>query len=352
MSTLYIHCGVHKTGTSTAQAVMGVQYEALKAAGLLVPKAGRAEQTGHHNIAWEFTRDRRYNPNFGGMEALKPEVAGFAGDVIVSSEDFQGLFMRPEGFAPLLDLARDTGRQVAWIVYVRNQADYLESLFQQCLKEGFGEDYAAFAAEAVETGLIRRWEWTFHFDFARALESLAGLDAGRVVVRNFHTLEGGSTTADLLSVVGVPAGVVPREYLDARLNEREPVWTSLQRFYGNRLSREVGQAETVAMELMGRRIEDASSPAWIEAQMREAFGASNASLCRRFGIPEQGLTAPPGEDRPRDAASLARVFAFETPHAVLRIANALAAEGYRIGGPITPQAERELEAWSAWVAEP
>ena len=350
---LFVHCGLHKTGTSSLQWVLGTHAERLKAAGFLAPRSGRGEVIGHHNIAWQLSRDRRFNPLVGGLEALRPEIQGFAGDVIISSEDFEGLLANPQALAPLAALARETGHGVTFVVYLRSQASYLASLYRQCLKEGFGEEYAAFVEEAVEHGAVRRKEWRFQFDFARALEGPAGLDGAKVVARNYHALAGGSTVSDFLAAIGAPPDVIPAEHLRARANERDPPRLNLGRFYRNRMQRELSGPEQAAVAAMAAHVDAVDNPPWVEARLRAAFGASNASVCRRFGAPQEGLVTDPGEATParRGAVSLARLYSFETALAIWRIARLIAGGEPAEGAP-PASAEAQLRRWTAWLAAP
>jgi hypothetical protein len=85
----YIHCGLHKTGTTALQAFLRQNTEKLRDAGVLYPYAGCPDScpAGHHNIAWQLSRDRRYNRGYGGMDALAKEIGDFGGDILLSSED-------------------------------------------------------------------------------------------------------------------------------------------------------------------------------------------------------------------------------------------------------------------------
>lgn len=350
---LFVHCGLHKTGTSALQWVLGTHAERLKAAGLLVPRSGRGAVIGHHNIAWELGRDRRFNPLAGGLQALGAEIRGFAGDVIVSSEDFESLLPNPAALAPLAGLAREAGHEVTFVVYLRSQASYLASLYRQCLKEGFGEEYAAFVEEALEDGMVRRKEWRFQFDFARALEGPASLEGAQVMVRNHHALAGGSAITDFLAAVGAPPDAIPAEHLHARANEREPPLANLTRFYRNRMQRELAGPEQAAIAAMAAHVPAADNPPWVEARLRAAFAASNARVCRRFGAPERGLAAGPAQTAPapRPAVSLAKLYSFETALAIWRLARLLGADKPAEAASPAPAAA-ELRRWTAWLAAP
>ena len=70
--TAFVHVGTHKTGTTSLQSMLAANAKILRAAGVLVPLAGRVERgsAGHHNVAWELLRDQRFDPRHGTLEAL------------------------------------------------------------------------------------------------------------------------------------------------------------------------------------------------------------------------------------------------------------------------------------------
>jgi hypothetical protein len=101
---LFIHCGLHKTGTKALQIFLRNNTKRLRDAGILYPYAGCLDSvaSGHHNIAWQIARDRRFDKALGDIGALAKEIGNFSGDILLSSEDFEGALGRPEAFAPLM----------------------------------------------------------------------------------------------------------------------------------------------------------------------------------------------------------------------------------------------------------
>ena len=81
---------------------------------------------GHHNIAWQIMRDRRFMRTVGTIDDLASEVAHFDGDVILSSEDFELIIDCPDRFAPLRLHPALRDREFTFVVYVRNQVAYAE----------------------------------------------------------------------------------------------------------------------------------------------------------------------------------------------------------------------------------
>jgi hypothetical protein len=341
MPRLYVHCGLHKTGTTSLQTFLMEQAETLARAGVLYPKAGRPWTAGgQHNLAWQLTKDRRFSPEWGDLAALAAETEGFEGDLVLSSEDFESLLATRNGLAPLAKLAAAGGRILTPILYVRHQADYLESLYYQCLKAGFAEDYAGFAEEAVERGEVRRHEWRFVFDFGRALEALGRQAGGEVKVRNYHVLEGGSVVRDFLSVIGVPASLFSEAALTLRTHEREPLLMALARFYYNRVQRELSWPEEQAVRMLSAHLKEVANPPPVEIELANAFVFSNKNLCRRYGLAEAGLVRAP--EKKASAADLAKVFSLETQLAISQLAE-------QLDGPDAAKAPARVLAWRAWL---
>lgn len=343
MPKLYVHCGLHKTGTTALQAFLAAEAETLARAGVLYPRAGRpGRYPGQHNLAWQLTRDRDYDPRWGDLAAASAEIAGFAGDVVLSSEDFESLLVTPGGLEPLARLAAEGGRTLVLIVYVRHQAEYLESLYCQCLKAGLRMDFARFAREAVERGEVRVADWRFVFDFGRALDIAGQLEGCELRVRNYHAVAHGSVIRDFLEVIGAPEALFSEAALAVRTNEREPLLRSLARFYRNRVKRDLSRPEKQALSLLAGSLEAAATPVPVERELANAFVFSNRSLCRRYGLPEAGLVR---DAVPKaQAADLAKVFSLETQAAISELAAELERPDAR-----RALAEARAQAWRAWL---
>lgn len=350
MAKLYVHCGLHKTGTTALQAFLSSNRDTLARLGVYVPTAGRVSpQAGHHNLAWELTRDRRYGARHGNLADLARELAPIVGDVVISSEDFETLLPKPGAWAPLLAVAAETGRTLVPIVYVLHQAAYVESLYLQCLKAGVAEEFAAFAEEAVSRGAVSRREWVFQFDHARALEPLAALGPD-AIVRNYHELVGGSTVADFLTVLGVPLSEFDAGQIHSRTHQRADLRQSLTLFYEARTGRASTLLEDRALGWMALNLPAPRVPPQMLTQFADAFRFSNEKVCRRFHLSAEGLVAPP--PRPQALADLARVFSLETQGTVKRLSKLLPPEQEQ-GVLRVNDASRALHArWLDWVTNP
>ena len=134
LRTAYIHIGTHKTGTTSIQALLAANASTFSETGLLIPSTGRidAASAGHHNIAWELTGYRDYDPRSGTFAALLHEISGSdALDVCLTSEEFEFCHADRAALCRLRDGLRGIGYEPRIICYLRPQADYLESLFAE-----------------------------------------------------------------------------------------------------------------------------------------------------------------------------------------------------------------------------
>jgi len=349
---LYIHCGLHKTGTTALQTWLASNDAALKAAGWLFPKTGRiGPHSGQHNLAWELTRDRRFAFRFGHFPRLRAEIEGFDGDVILSSEDFESLLPHPDRWGPIVRLAHDLGRSLVLVIYLREQGAYLESLYYQCLKAGLGEEYRAYAREALALGAIARREWAFQFDYLRAATQAARLPGCQLILRNYHALEGASVVADFFSALGLPPDLLDSDDPELRVHLREQPDVALTRFYRNRIGRALNPAERHALERLAALAPTHATPPSVATDLAARFGPGNAALCDRYGIDQTGLVssgpAAPGEGR----SNLARVFSLETQLAVSGVARRLADAHNPTGSADMAAAERQAQDWADWTRE-
>ncbi|WP_374449023.1 glycosyltransferase family 2 protein, partial [Stella sp.] len=135
---LYVHIGLHKTGTTSIQAYLSKHRDRLAAAGVYVPLIGVAPGfDGHHLLPWSISR-----PNSEHLTGVDPDALwtklrsefDACGNpfAIVSSEEFSG--MRDddvERFGRLLD-----GYEIVPIVILRRPGDVLEGGFRTHIVSG------------------------------------------------------------------------------------------------------------------------------------------------------------------------------------------------------------------------
>jgi hypothetical protein len=362
MAQIYIHCGLHKTGTSALQAVLAKHADKLRTAGFLYPRAARVGSgtVAHHNLAWQISRDRRYNSGFGGVEDLTNELRAFDGTAIVSSEDFESTLGRPELLEPLVQCALDVRKELVLVLYVRNQVSYFESLFQEMLNYGFGEECMLLFDELLKYRRLRMKDWVFHFDYLRIVNDLIiSTPSARVILRNYHTLLQNSLVADFMSLIGADPALIGSD-IHFRTNKRDTLSTSLLLFYQNRIDslyyrNRVGfspksPAERI-IDRLGPKINHLELT--IGPQLRKAiletFSDGNLRICQEHKIPSRELTQE--KTKYNDTVPVMRFerfFSFETQCAIKKVERFLDThldqpDEFRTS--VIDAAVRDLEMW-------
>lgn len=141
---IFLHIGIHKTATTTIQAGCTQNRAALLEAGWLYPETG-TYLFGQHNVAWEMCEGHeqpwnqvnqwvQFHPDWGGMRELLAEIhSSPAPNIILSSEDFDGC--QTDRIQRIREHFKDFDVEV--IVYLREQASFLQSAWAQFVKSGY-----------------------------------------------------------------------------------------------------------------------------------------------------------------------------------------------------------------------
>ena len=281
-----MHAGLHKTGTTAIQAAFAGAPDLLRECNLLYPQAGRpADSGGHHNLAWQLARDRRFDAAQGTVDQAAAEIAAFDGDAILSSEDFESVLGSPERLRALTRHGALGGRDAILVIYVRDQAEYCESLFLEMMRHGMARDTGRFCDDVLSAGAFRFEDWVFHFDYDALCRRILRAGVARLVVRPYGALRGGSAVADLLHVAGQRTAA---ECLGVgrRANERDSLTRALTDFCALRAQRDPKGVEQRLGELLGGRLDGLTahmSPARRRAFSRR-FARGNRRLARACGF--------------------------------------------------------------------
>jgi len=127
MPQIYLHIGLHKTGTTAIQSVLFNNAAAIARQGIHLSCAGipPAAPLGHHELAWAHSR----KPDLmAKWDDLAQEITSTAaGRLIITSEEF--CVLGADSIARIGDFfARFGGARI--VVYLRNQVDLGESLYR------------------------------------------------------------------------------------------------------------------------------------------------------------------------------------------------------------------------------
>jgi hypothetical protein len=307
--TLYLHIGLHKTGTSTLQNVLGRHAQALAALGVLWPKSGRAGGA-HHNIAYELLGRPRFDPSLGGLDDLLRETSD-AERAVVSSEDME--FLELGGVRALK--ARLGDRDVKVVVYLRRQDELIASTYAQQVKMGalLGpfEEYARASLYAPRfdfSQLLGRWTGVFGGEAIQAGVSMPDAPP-EALIQDFATRVG-------LDPVLLAGARLRRLNVSPSANSVELIrrTTRILKRHGRKPSPEIMPAVIRAVEARVAAEPELQNgklglPPDLYARAAGRFGAGNRAVATRYLSDPTALSygAPPAPTRLAPGPRLARM---------------------------------------------
>ena len=149
---IYLHIGLHKTGTSMLQKYMFQNADLLKESGYLYPYYGIVNNA-HHLLAWPLNETHpRYKLLHETYDevllTLKHEISkSECESIVISSEDFSKIYS-PANLERLSNSLKEFNVKV--IVYVRRQDHFLQSLYSQVVKQSrYPKDIGRFVQDAL-----------------------------------------------------------------------------------------------------------------------------------------------------------------------------------------------------------
>ena len=137
--TVFLHIGIHKTGTSAIQNVCKANHRELLQAGILFPKAGFTRKrglhpngtSGHSGLIGFLSAPNAANVPPPGQMFLREIESGSWNRLVLSSE----LLSQPHNQRPIECIAwfRQQGFEVKLIAYLRRQDRWLDSFYRERL---------------------------------------------------------------------------------------------------------------------------------------------------------------------------------------------------------------------------
>ena len=272
---------------------------------------------GQHNLAWEISGDRRFDPAQGTLADLLDLLGAAPQEAILSSEDFECALFHERRFAGFVERIRNAGREIVFIVYLRQQTDYAESLYMTMVLLGLPQTFVEFATEIMDTGRFAWREWIFSFCYSDLLARLEAIPGTSLIVRSYEHPRTPPLLRDFLSLAGLdPAALGVDLTLEA--NRRAALGECLSAFWQNR-----GHAWQDPIHLdIARALADTLAERrpcmsdGLHAAFSQRFAESNRLVCARYGLPAwicepvRAGTAAPLETlfSPRTELAVSRLF--------------------------------------------
>ena len=312
MKKIFIHSGLHKTGTTALQTVLFNNREPLLRQGFYYPHHGIPRHFyGHHNIAWQFSRDRRFRAEFGDVRALLKELDDTDhSSIVLSSEDFESSLLHAYRLKKISDYFLSKQIKVCFVIYFRNQIDYLNSVYFELLKVGFGDEFSQFVKRVITTHQFDFKEWQFIFDYSAIPQTLNALKDVEIIYRDYDALVENNTVADFCEVVGIDYRQLEVPQNIRKIYERPPLSTLLKLFVSNRVRVPPDSISAIVEELCAG-LNHALMPSM---HVRKAL----AELSDR-NLFYKKKDSPNPQDADADGLNIEKVFSFETCDLILTL---------------------------------
>lgn len=196
---LYVHIGLHKTGSTFLQFCLDANRPQLARLGYAYPEVGPGDPARYQHLALV----RAIEAGDVDMPArIVRDAFAAAPNVVLSAERFSPISARhEETLARWLEMCRQDGRGVKAIVYLRRQDLYAQSLYRHAVRAPETRLTLTFR-EFLEKRPPRLDYWKL----LRPWHRLVG--PGNLVVRPYERgqWQGGDLLADFLDVVGIGPG--------------------------------------------------------------------------------------------------------------------------------------------------
>jgi hypothetical protein len=190
-----------------------------------------------------------------------------------------------EEFAAFVAAIQKLGFRVGVVLYLRNQIDYAQSLYDTLIYQNYTQPFAAFCEEILATGLIRYREWIFPFRYDQFIGRIANVPGVELIVRSYDHPEAGSPVADFLSTLGL-GELRPNLQELPHENQRRTFAATVRRYLTNQIGELPEQIESldVTTLLGGPQVRPTMSAAH-RVRFVQSFADSNRAICAKFGLP-------------------------------------------------------------------
>ena len=126
-----LHVGSPKTATSTIQSVLKANREKLLQDGFLVPRSGRTDSGSHRFLAFRLAGQPVPRAAAAADGDLEREIAASdAETILISSEFLWSILNKTDAAERVIGRLRAIDLDVTLLLYVRNQPQYFNSMYQ------------------------------------------------------------------------------------------------------------------------------------------------------------------------------------------------------------------------------
>lgn len=332
MRKIIIHCGLHKTGTTALQLALFNNRKKLAAQGYVYPEIGIPKNHhGHHNLAWQLSRDRRFRGHYGDFKSLFSYFEGVGNNIVLSSEDFECSLLHPLRWKKIQEEIESQGLKMVFVIYLRNHINYLESLYAELLKAGAGDEYELFAGRVIANKRYWHNESEFVFDYTGIANSLGGLRNVETVFRNYDNLVDGNVVNDFCDAIGVNCSAFKYSLNVGQINKRPPLDVLLKLFFKNRSGALTGDAADAVDELCEGTGSNLASPAYVRDALNNVRKQCALASSQQLPLPALDLGIK---------VNIRKIFSLETYLLMLNLPNLK-------NEPDTKQ--RLIGEWRKWI---
>lgn len=144
-----LHVGSPKTATSSIQSVLKTNRKRLLRNGILVPRTGQTESGSHRHLVFSLAGIAVPREAEAADRGLAREIAACdAETILISSEFLWSILAKKEAAERVIGQLRSMDLDVTLLVYVRNQPQYFNSLYQHDANFRRRREFAQFVGGA------------------------------------------------------------------------------------------------------------------------------------------------------------------------------------------------------------
>lgn len=198
---IYIHFGIHRTGTTLLQKVMRHNRLSLRQNGVLYPELG-SNSDNHGHIAWGLLRNKI--PPLYLIEKLQEEIDNSIEKIVLSHEDFC-LIQNNDWLRELKKFY-----EIKAIVYLRRQDLWLNSWYNQHIKWPWDKKFSGCKPDFF----LDHYKEFYWIDYRKLLDKLENvIEKDNIYVNVVDSLGINDTTTNFLEYVKIDC-VIPEIWTD------------------------------------------------------------------------------------------------------------------------------------------